>query len=85
MPGARPQYLWDFVPSFKKFEKIVLFVCDIASEDFQSKSGTFCEAKELVQVASEILELARILILRTSFVSFVGVPPRGTEGLQKRS
>ena len=65
MPGARPQDLWDFLPPFNRFEKIVLFVGGNALEDFQSKSGTFREAKEPFQVATEIFELARCLILRT--------------------
>ena len=61
-----------------------MFVCGNALEDFQSKSGTFCEAKELFQVATEVFVLARSLILRTSSVFFVGVPPRGTKELQKK-
>ena len=85
VPGARPQDLWDFLPPFNRFEKIVLFVGGNTLEDFQSKSGTFREAKEPFQVATEIFELARCLILRTLSVFIVGVPPRGTGELQKRS
>ena len=84
VPGARPQDLWDFLPLFTRFEKIILFVGGNALENFQSKSGTFRSAQEPIEVATEIFELARALLLRTLTVFIVGVPPRGTEELEHK-
>ena len=84
VPGARPQDLWDFLPPFNRFEKIILFVGGNALEDFQSKNGTFRSAQEPIEVATEIFELARALLLRTLTVFIAGVPPRGTEELQHK-
>ena len=79
VPGARPQDLWDFLPPFNRFEKIILFVGGNALENFLSKNGTFRSAQEPIEVATGIFELARPLLLRTSTVYINGVPPRGTE------
>ena len=68
MPGARPQDLWDFLPPFNNFEKIVLFVGGYALKDFHSKSGTFQESKGPLKVATEYFELARSLIAGTPSV-----------------
>ena len=84
VPGARPQDLWDFLPPFNRFEKIILFVGGNALEDFQSKNGTFRSAQEPIEVATETFELARALLLRTLTVFIVAVPPRGTEELQHK-
>lgn len=84
VPGARPSDLWDFLPPYSKFEKVVLFVGGNALESFESKSGNFRCAQEPSEVANQVFDLAHALSIRATEVFVVGVPPRGSEDLQAK-
>ena len=68
VPGARPQYHWNFQPPFNRSETTILVIRVGALKHVPITHGNFPSAHEPFQVATKFIELLSNPVLLTSTI-----------------